>query len=274
MDAGFRVLIVDDEKMIRDAVSAYFTKMGCTAFQADNGNDALLIAEKEKIDFIILDLMLPGISGEEVCRKIRRSSKVPIIMLTAKTGEEYILGGLRIGADDYVTKPFSVKELYARMEAVMRRVSGSPKENNGIEVFEGGLSIDPGRGEVRKNDSVLSLTRSEWKLLLSMAAYPRKIFTRDELMDAVFGEDRDSLDRLNGVLEISCYTPYYMSENDFQFIQALNRILGIIGAVSVIAAAFLGVLVAKRITDPISGVILATKNIKGYRAGAWRHHSL
>ncbi len=195
MDTGFKVLIVDDEKMIRDAVSAYFTKMGCITFQADNGSDALLIFEKENIDFIILDLMLPGMSGEEVCQKIRLSSQVPVIMLTAKTGEESVLGGLRLGADDYVTKPFSVKELYARMEAVMRRVSGSLRENDGIERFEGGLSIDLKRGEVRKGDTPLALTRSEFKLLSSMVSYPKKIFTRDELMEAVFGEDKDSLDR-------------------------------------------------------------------------------
>ena len=195
MDKGFSVLIVDDEKMIRNAVSAYFTKMGCDTFQADNGNDALLIFEKENIDFIILDLMLPGMTGEEICRRIRTLSQVPVIMLTAKTQEESVLNGLRIGADDYVTKPFSVKELYARMEAVMRRVSVKREAGSGISVFEGGLSIDFEIGEAKKGDTVLNLTRSEWKILSSMAGHPKKVFTRDELMDAVFGDDADSLDR-------------------------------------------------------------------------------
>lgn len=124
MNAGISVLIVDDEKMVRDAVSAYLSKMGCDILQADNGQDALKIYKEEKVDFVILDLMLPGMSGEEICRQIRQESNVPIIMLTAKTQEESVLDGLRIGADDYVTKPFSVKELYARMEAVLRRVTG------------------------------------------------------------------------------------------------------------------------------------------------------
>lgn len=195
MKAGYSVLIVDDEKMIRDAVSAYFARMGCVIFQADNGPDALVIFRKENIDFIILDLMLPGMTGEEICRSIRDVSNVPIIMLTAKTHEESVLNGLQIGADDYVTKPFSVKELYARMEAVMRRASGDSRKPLGPSVFEGGLLIDFERGEVKKRDEVLGLTKSEWKILSSMAGYPQKVFTRDELMDAVFGEDKDSLDR-------------------------------------------------------------------------------
>lgn len=195
MNAGLNVLIVDDEKMIRDAVSAYFTKMGCVTYEADNGRDALLIFEKENIDLVILDLMLPGMSGEEICRSIRAISRVPIIMLTARTQEESILNGLEIGADDYVTKPFSVKELYARTQAVMRRTSGDRGTLSGPVVFEGGLIIDFERGEVKKGDAALSLTKSEWLILSSMAGYPKKVFTRDVLMDAVFGDDKDSLDR-------------------------------------------------------------------------------
>ena len=141
MNAGFRVLIVDDEKMIRDAVSAFFIKKECEVFQADNGQDALRIFEKEDIQFIILDLMLPGMSGEEICRSIRSTSKVPIIMLTAKTQEDSILNGLQIGADDYVTKPFSVKELYARVEAVMSRISSDHAVHDSTVVFDGGLQL-------------------------------------------------------------------------------------------------------------------------------------
>ena len=196
MNAGLSVLIVDDEKMIRDAVSAYLTQMGCVPHQADNGRDALLIFEKENIDFIILDLMLPGMSGEEICRSIRVTSKVPIIMLTAKTQEESILNGLQIGADDYVTKPFSVKELYARMEAVMRRVSGDRRSDDGAWEYTGGLSIDLKQFAVSKNSIPLNLTRSEWRILSFMAEYPGKVCTRDELMEAVFGYDSDSLDRV------------------------------------------------------------------------------
>ncbi|MBP5554018.1 MAG: response regulator transcription factor [Lachnospiraceae bacterium] len=196
MNAGFSVLIVDDEKMIRDAVSVYLTQMGCVTRQADNGKEALLIFEKENIDFIILDLMLPGISGEEICRSIRAVSRVPIIMLTAKTQESSILNGLQIGADDYVTKPFSVKELYARMEAVMRRVSGERRPSDGAQAYDGGLSIDFIQCEVSKDNIPLNLTKSEWKILSSMSEYPGKVYTRDELMETVFGYDSDSLDRV------------------------------------------------------------------------------
>lgn len=195
MKAGFRVLIVDDEKMIRDAVSAFFIKNGCSVFQADNGQDAFKIFESEEIEFIILDLMLPGMSGEEICRRIRAISQVPIIMLTAKTQEESILNGLQMGADDYVTKPFSVKELYARVETVMRRISGGQAVPDSTVIFEGGLSINFQQAEVRKLDIVISLTKTEWMLLSFMAGHPKMIFTRDELMDAVFGDDKDSLDR-------------------------------------------------------------------------------
>ena len=196
MKTDYRVLIVDDEKMIRDAVTAYFEKMGCTIFQADNGQDALQIFERDRIDFVILDLMLPGITGEEVCRQIRKDSEVPIIMLTAKTQEESVLNGLQIGADDYVTKPFSVKQLYARMETIMRRVAKAQDTSDEILSFEGGLVIDIAHSEVRKDDNPLSLTKSEWKILLAMAGFPKKVFTRDELMEIAFGEDADSLDRV------------------------------------------------------------------------------
>lgn len=195
MDEGLRVLIVDDEKMIRDAVSIYLTKMGCVTFQADNGQEALRIYEEENVEFIILDLMLPGMTGEEVCRRIRMNSEVPIIMLTAKTQENNIIDGLQIGADDYVTKPFSVKELYARIEAVMRRLSYIRSKKEDVLSYEGGLIIDLNTSEVRKREDVLNLTKSEWKILSSMVVYPKKVFTRDELMVIVFGEDAESLDR-------------------------------------------------------------------------------
>ena len=151
MDTTGRVLIVDDEKMIRDAVSAYFTKMGCRTLLADNGRTALELFEKEPVDFVILDLMLPGMSGEEVCNEIRKKSGVPIIMLTAKTAEENILNGLRIGADDYVTKPFSVKELYARMEAVTRRENDERGPLTDRESGNDDLVIDPEGMTVRKH---------------------------------------------------------------------------------------------------------------------------
>ena len=196
MDVTHNILIVDDEKMIRDAVSAYFTKMGWRAFEADNGQDALALFEKTQIGFVILDLMLPGMSDEDVCSRIRKRSRVPIIMLTAKSREESILNGLHIGADDYVTKPFSVKQLYARTEAVMRRVSDEIKPLTGRLSWEDDLIIDFEEASVRKKGAVLSLTKREWKILSAMASCPKKVFTRDELMKIAFGGDADSFDRV------------------------------------------------------------------------------
>ena len=141
------VLVVDDETMIRDAVSACFTRMGWRAYEAGNGRDALALFEKTPISFVILDLMLPGMSGEDVCREMRKRSRVPIIMLTAKTQEESILNGLHIGADDYVTLS-----------------------------WEDDLVIDFEEASVRKKGALLSLTKSEWRILSTMASYPKKVF--------------------------------------------------------------------------------------------------
>ena len=147
--------------------------------------------------FVILDLMLPGMSGEEVCQSIRRQSRVPIIMLTAKTQENDVLNGLKFGADDYVTKPFSIKQLYARMEAVLRRTVSDLKPL--AEKFswnDHDLQIDFEHNEVRKQDGLLSLTPSEWKILSAMVKYPEKVFTRNDLIDLVFCPDFDGYDRV------------------------------------------------------------------------------
>lgn len=188
------VLIVDDEPMIRASLSAYLSKMGWHTVAAENGPDALALFSETPVQFVLLDLMLPGLSGEEVCREIRRRSQVPIIMLTAKTQEESILNGLGMGADDYVTKPFSVKQLYARMEAVLRRSGGAGTSSR--LAYPGGLQIDLETGEASVNGSPVSLTPSEWKILSALVSHPKKIFSREELMDLAFGADSDSLDRV------------------------------------------------------------------------------
>ena len=115
------ILIVDDENMMREAVASYLEKQGYHVLQAETGTQALSLLEKETVSFVILDLMLPDISGEEICSRIRRQSRIPIIMLTAKTMEDDMLNGLNLGADDYITKPFSLKNLYARIQAVWHR---------------------------------------------------------------------------------------------------------------------------------------------------------
>ncbi|SDH18595.1 response regulator transcription factor [Marvinbryantia formatexigens] len=197
METEKNVLIVDDETMICDSVSAYITKQGYHVFTAGDGKEALEIFRKYPIMFVILDLMLPGMTGEEICQAIRRQSRVPVIMLTAKTQEEDVLNGLDIGADDYVTKPFSVKQLYARMEAILRRTGNDLKPL--AEKFswnDNDLQIDFGHSEVRKQGEALSLTPSEWKILSAMIKHPKKVFSRENLIELVFGPDFDSYDRV------------------------------------------------------------------------------
>ena len=191
------VLVVDDEGMIRESISAYLTKQGYHVFTAGDGKEALEVFQKNSIMFVILDLMLPGMSGEEVCQAIRKQSRVPIIMLTAKTQEEDVLNGLNIGADDYVTKPFSVKQLYARMEAILRRTTNDLKPL--AEKFswnDNDLQIDFAHNEVRKQGELLNLTPSEWKILSVLIKHPKKVFARDNLIDLVFGPDFDGYDRV------------------------------------------------------------------------------
>lgn len=191
------VLVVDDEAMIRESVSAYITKQGYHVFTAGDGKEALEIFQNHPIIFVILDLMMPGMSGEEVCQAIRRQSRAPIIMLTAKTQEDDVLNGLNIGADDYVTKPFRVKELFARMEAILRRAAGDLKPL--AEKFswnDNDLQIDFEHNEVRKQGELLSLTPSEWKILSALIKHPQKVFSRDNLIDLVFGPDFDGYDRV------------------------------------------------------------------------------
>lgn len=190
------ILVIDDEAMIRESVSAYITKQGYYVFTAENGKAALEIFQNHPIMFVILDLMLPGMSGEEICQAIRKQSRVPIIMLTAKTQENDVLNGLHIGADDYVTKPFSIKQLYARMEAILRRTADDLKPL--AEKFswnDNDLQIDFAHNEVRKEGKLLSLTPSEWKILSTMMKYPKKVFSRDNLIDLVFGPNFEGYDR-------------------------------------------------------------------------------
>lgn len=191
------VLVVDDEPMIRDAVSSYLGKQGCQVFSASNGAEALAIFERETITFVILDLMLPDMSGEEICTILRKQSRVPIIMLTAKAQEEDVLNGLQIGADDYMTKPFSLKELYARMVVILRRASDDliPLAAK-YSWNHNDLNIDFEHHEVYKKGQQLVLTLSEWKILSALIMHPKKVFTREELIGRVFGPDFDGYDRV------------------------------------------------------------------------------
>lgn len=197
MAAEKNVLVVDDEAMIRESVSTYISKQGYHVLTAETGEEALEIFQNNPILFVILDLMLPGMTGEEICQAIRRQSRVPIIMLTARTQEEDVLNGLGLGADDYVTKPFSVKQLYARMEAILRRTASELKPLSQKLSWNGNdLQIDFEHSEARKQGELLSLTPSEWKILSALIQHPKKVFSRDNLIDLVFGPDFDGYDRV------------------------------------------------------------------------------
>lgn len=196
MEKRKTVLVVDDEENIVMALEAYLTKIGYHVITANCGRTAIDLFYKAAPDIIVLDLMMPDMTGEEVCKNIRLKSRVPIIMLTAKVAEQHILKGLGLGADDYITKPFSLKELSARMEAVLRRTStDSIPLSNELAFDDGNIVVDSMRYEVRKNGKVVILTPHEFKILMTMAKYPSKVFTREELITLVMGEDFNGYDR-------------------------------------------------------------------------------
>lgn len=190
------ILVVDDEPKIAEAVSSFLESKGYSVFSAENGSQALDIFDKEKIAFVILDLMMPDISGEEVCRIIRKKSRVPIIMLTAKSDEPNLLEGLGLGADDYMTKPFSLKELHARIEAILRR---SKEDLTPLSLRnswnDGDLSIDFQKNIIKKKKEPVNLTPNEFKILSLLIKYPGKVFTRSELIEAALGSDFYGYDR-------------------------------------------------------------------------------
>jgi DNA-binding response OmpR family regulator len=186
-----KILIVEDEEKISSIVRAYLEKEAFDVTIADTGRKALAVLENS-FSVIILDLMLPDMDGEDICKKIREDSDVPIIMLTAKSEEENRIVGLSMGADDYVVKPFSPRELVARVKALLRRVKG-PKEL--ISFNNGDIVIDSTSFEVRKKRSPLVLTLTEFKLLQFLAARPGQIFTRLQLENVIFGYDFEGYDR-------------------------------------------------------------------------------
>lgn len=189
-----RILIVDDEPKIVDVVKSYLEKSGYIVLTASDGREAYDKFEKENPCLIILDWMLPDITGEEICRTIRHKSKVPIIMLTARVEEESILKGFGFGADDYVTKPFSPRQLMARVDALLRRIqTESPSV---LSYNNGDLIIDMTGFEIKKHGDLVSTTPNEFKILSTLAGYPKKAFTREELIANAIGDDFDGFDRI------------------------------------------------------------------------------
>lgn len=185
-----RVLLVEDDEALRFTVAHNLKREGYTVLTAARGDDALRAAREHHPDLIVLDIMLPGVDGLQVCRLLRRDSKVPIILLTALGGESDRVIGLDTGADDYLAKPFGMRELMARVRALLRRsapeaASELPSET----VTADDLTIDLARREVRKSGSVLKLKPLEFELLLFFMQHPAKVFTREQILAKVWGDD-------------------------------------------------------------------------------------
>jgi two-component system response regulator ResD len=182
-----KILIVDDEPNIRDVVGLYLRRDGHDIVSAADGEEALAAFDASEPDLVVLDLMLPKIGGLEVCRRMRAERRVPLIMLTARGEEEERVVGLSLGADDYVVKPFSPRELAARVTAVLRRVEEpAGREDLKVLSFEG-LNIDPNTREVLVDGEPATLTAREFNLLYEMASTPGRVYTRDQLMQSVWG---------------------------------------------------------------------------------------
>ncbi len=189
------ILVVEDEENIVDVIKSYLEKSGFRVIKAYTGKDALSLFEKYQPSLIILDLMLPDIPGEEVCKIIRKKSHVPIIMFTAKVAEEDFLNGLGIGADDYLTKPFSPRQLVAKVEAILRRVDGQQVPLTNLLSFNDDLVIDSLKREVKKEGKIVNLTPNEYSILIMLVRYPNKAFTREELIDMAIGEAYEGYQR-------------------------------------------------------------------------------
>ena len=191
--ARSKILLVDDEPKVCELIKAYLVKDGYDVVIATDGKSAIDQAQRYKPDLILLDLNLPELDGLEVCRAIRKQSNVPIIMLTARDEEVDKIVGLEMGADDYVTKPFSPRELAARVSAVLRRYREGLKQ--GEQIVAGELRLDPEKYEVTYLGQPLSLTAGEFKLLSVLSRNPGRVFTRLQLMDSAFGESYEGYER-------------------------------------------------------------------------------
>ncbi len=188
------ILVVEDDRKTTELVTMYLKRDGHTVLTASDGPSGLDAAEQHQPELIILDIMLPGMDGLEVCRRIRTVSDAFIIMLTARSTEEDRLRGLNTGADDYLTKPFSPRELAARVQAVLRRAPGRAKTAD-RHLSANGVELDLDRYEARFNGTPLSLTPAEFRLLATLVAEPGRTFSREQLIQRVFGTTYDGLDR-------------------------------------------------------------------------------
>jgi DNA-binding response OmpR family regulator len=187
-NAPTRVLVVEDDRTVAEVVTRYLEREGFAVESVGDGNEALARADAQLPDLVVLDIMLPGLDGLEVCRLLRSRAPIPVVMLTARGSEEDRVLGLELGADDYVAKPFSPRELTARVKAVLRR-AGSPLgdvDSAGTVEYDG-LQIDLGAREARVRGELATLTAREFELLTFLVRRPRQVFRRDELLEHVWG---------------------------------------------------------------------------------------
>lgn len=193
-----KILVVDDDRMTVELISTYLRHDGYTVLAAREGGAALEMARQHHPDLIILDLMLPTIHGLDIARLLRADSNIPIIMLSARSTEDDVLSGLDVGADDYMTKPFSPRELVARVRTVLRRMSFDGRDSDETppeELHFGALRINTASHQVFVNEESINLTPREFKLLETMARTPGRVYTRTELLDRVSGLENESLER-------------------------------------------------------------------------------
>ncbi|UOF92043.1 response regulator transcription factor [Fodinisporobacter ferrooxydans] len=192
-----KILIIDDEPNILQVIQAYLEKNGYIVYIAESGATGLHLFENLHPDLVVLDLMLPDLHGEDICRNIRRSSEVPILMLTAKSNEDDMVNGLLIGADDYMTKPFSPRELMARIISLLRRSHKQSElaEQQLLRFRDGHLVIDLEQHEVRVDGQPISLTSIEFKLLVTLAKHPKRVYSRLELINQIQGYTFDGYER-------------------------------------------------------------------------------
>jgi DNA-binding response OmpR family regulator len=184
---GTRILAVEDDERIRSAVKLALEDEGWTVDEAGSGEEAIEIFGRATPDVVLIDIMLPGIDGFELCRTLRRTSDVPIVMVTARNDTHDVVAGLEAGADDYLTKPFAPKELSARIRALLRRIR--PITTGHAKLAFGNLEIVPEEGKVLRDGNELHLTKTEFRLLCELAQNPGRVFSRESLLDKVWGYD-------------------------------------------------------------------------------------
>ena len=192
---GSTILIVEDDPSTLEIVELYLRRDGHKVLKSQDGTEGLRLAREAQPDLVVLDLMLPGMDGMEVCRTLRGESDVPVVMLTARVEEDDRLAGLDLGADDYITKPFSPRELAARVRAVLRRTAREDLQQGPSEFSFGDLKVDLLQRTLSVKEANVTLTPTEFRLLVMLVREPGRIFTREQIIDRVFGYDFDGFDR-------------------------------------------------------------------------------